>query len=93
MKAGLAQAESCCVYVKPKKMMKHMHGITPCLFDCCTDPVVHLLLLKSSMDKLEPFSLKGGKYLCNECLVPLVSFGNLVSVTRLGDLLDFGQLF
>ena len=38
-------------------------------------------------------ALKGGKYLCNECLVPLVSFGNQVSVTRLGDLLDFGQLF
>ena len=29
MKAVLAQAESCCVYVKPPKIMQHMHGIIP----------------------------------------------------------------
>ena len=28
-KAELAQAESCCVYVKPKKFMRHMYGIIP----------------------------------------------------------------
>ena len=44
--AGLAQAKRCCVYVKPEKVM---HCISPELFDCCADPVVHLLLLKSSM--------------------------------------------
>ena len=49
MKAGSAQAESCCVYVKPEKFMQHMHGKIPKLFDCWADPVPHLLLLKSSM--------------------------------------------
>ena len=51
MKAVLAQAESCCVYVKPRKFIKHMHGIIPCLFDCCVDSVVQLLLLKSSISE------------------------------------------
>ena len=51
MKAVLAQAESCCVYVKPQKIMQHMHDIIPKLFDCWADPVAHLLLLKSSMAK------------------------------------------
>ena len=50
MKAGSAQAESCCVYIKSEKIMQHMHGIIPKLFDCWTDPVVHLPLLKSSTD-------------------------------------------
>ena len=49
MKAGSAQAESCCVYVEPKKFMQHMHGIIPKLFYCWANPVAHLLLLKSSM--------------------------------------------
>ena len=30
--------------------MLHMYGIIPYMFDCWADPVVHLLLLKSSMD-------------------------------------------
>ena len=46
MKAGSAQAESC-VYVEPNFFC--MHGIIPQLFDCWADPVVHLLILKSSM--------------------------------------------
>ena len=49
MKAGSAQAKSCCVCVKPKKIMQQMHGIIPQLFDCWADPVAHLFLLKSSM--------------------------------------------
>ena len=49
IKVGLAQAESCCDYVKLEKIMKHMHDIIPKLFDCWADPVAHLLLLKSSM--------------------------------------------
>ena len=50
MKAGLAQAESFCVYVKSEKFMQHMHGMIPELFNCWADPIAHLLLLKSSMD-------------------------------------------
>ena len=46
MKAGSAQAESCCVYVQPEKFMQHMHDIIPKLFDCWADPVAHLLLQK-----------------------------------------------
>jgi len=53
MKAGFAQAESCCVYVKPEKFMQHMHDITPKLFYCWADLVAHLLLLKSSMVGLD----------------------------------------
>ena len=49
IRAGSAQAESCCVYVKPEKIMQHMRGIIPKLFDCWANPVDHLLLLKSSM--------------------------------------------
>ena len=49
MKAGSAQAENCCVYVKPKKFMQYMNGIIPLLFDCWADPIAHLLPLKSSM--------------------------------------------
>ena len=49
MKAGSAQAKSYCVCVKPPKIMLHMHGIIPQLFDCWANPVAHLLLLKSSM--------------------------------------------
>ena len=44
MKAVLAQAESCCVYVIPQKIMQHMHGIIQKLFDCWANPVAHLLL-------------------------------------------------
>ena len=32
----------------PKKMMQHMHGIIAYMLDCWADPVVHLLLLKST---------------------------------------------
>ena len=49
MKAVLAQAESCCVYVKPKKCMQNIHDIIPYVFYCWANPVVHRLLLKSSM--------------------------------------------
>ena len=49
-KAGSAQAESCCVYVKPEIFLQHIHDILPKLLDCWADPVAHLLLLKSSMD-------------------------------------------
>ena len=49
MKAVSAQVERCCVYVKPQKIMHYMHGIIPWLFDSWANPVVHLLLLKSSM--------------------------------------------
>ena len=37
-------------YVKHQKSIQHMHqGIIPYMFDCWADPVVHLLLPKSSM--------------------------------------------
>ena len=49
MKAALAQAESCCVYVKPQNIMQNMHVIIPQLFHCWADPVVHLFLLKISI--------------------------------------------
>ena len=32
--------------------MQHVHGIIPFMFDCWANPVVHLLLLKSSMASL-----------------------------------------
>ena len=48
MKAVYAQVV-CCVYVKPTKIMQPMHGIILYMFDCWADPVVHLLLLKSSL--------------------------------------------
>ena len=47
MKALSAQAESC--YVKPQKIMQHMHGNIPYMFNCWAYPVVHLLLQQSSM--------------------------------------------
>ena len=49
MKAVLAQIESFCVLSNHKNVIKYTHGIIPHLFDCWADPVVHLLLLKSSM--------------------------------------------
>ena len=49
MKAVLAQMVSCCVHDKLNIIMQHMHGIIPHMFDCWTEPVVHLLLQKSSM--------------------------------------------
>ena len=49
MKAVSTQAVSCCVYVKPPKIMQQMQEIIPCMFDCWVNPVVHLRLLKSSM--------------------------------------------
>ena len=33
----------------PQKIMQHMHGTIPYMFDCWADPVVHLLLVKNSM--------------------------------------------
>ena len=38
-----------CVYVKLPKIILHMLGIIPDMFDCWADTVVHLLLLRSSM--------------------------------------------
>ena len=35
-----------------QKIMQHMNGNIPYRFDCWADPVVHLLLLKSSMCNL-----------------------------------------
>ena len=49
MKAVSAELVSCCVYDKTKKVMEHMYGIIPIMFDYWADPVVHLLLVKSSM--------------------------------------------
>ena len=40
---------NCCVYEKPEKIVQYMHGNISFMFDCWADPVVHLLLLKSSM--------------------------------------------
>ena len=37
-----------CLWPTPKNM-QHIHGIFPFMFDCWADPVVHLLLVKSSM--------------------------------------------
>ena len=54
MKAGSAQVESGCVYVKPKKIMQQMHGLIPQLFDCWADPVAHLLLLKKAERSKQP---------------------------------------
>ena len=51
MKAVWAQVVSWCVYDKPKNYVAH-DGFIPYIFDCWADPVVHLLLLKSSMVKL-----------------------------------------
>ena len=33
-----------------QKIMQHMHGNILYMFDCWADPVVHLILLLSSMD-------------------------------------------
>ena len=51
MKAVLAQAERCYFNVKPPKIMQHIHGIIPFMFDSWTHPVVHLLLRKSSTSR------------------------------------------
>ena len=42
----MAQLVSCCAYDKPRKIMQHIHGN---MLDCWDNPIVHLLLLKSSM--------------------------------------------
>ena len=49
MKAVLAQVVSCCVFDKWKKIIQDMHDNVVYMFDCCADPVVHLLLLKRFM--------------------------------------------
>ena len=49
MKAVSAQVVSSSVFNKPPKIMQHMHGNIPYMFDYWADPVVHLLLGKSSM--------------------------------------------
>ena len=38
--------------LKHPKIMQHLHGIISKLFDCWANPVVHLILLKSSMNQL-----------------------------------------
>ena len=38
MKARLAQAYSCCVYVKPQKIIQRMHAIILYMLDCCSSP-------------------------------------------------------
>ena len=48
MKAVSVQLVRRCVYDKPQKIMQHVDGIIPNMFDCWADPVVHLLLPKSS---------------------------------------------
>ena len=45
-----AKEESCCVYVKPPKIMQH-YSVGRYIFYCWADSIVHLLLLKSSMVK------------------------------------------
>ena len=40
---------SCCGYGIPKTLKQHMQRRIPYMFDHWPDPVVHLLLLKSSM--------------------------------------------
>ena len=45
-KAVSAQVVSCCVF---DKIMQHMNGNIPLMFDCWANPVVHLFLLNSSM--------------------------------------------
>ena len=45
MKAVSAQAVSCCVHVKPPKIMQHIHNIIPYMFGYWAN----LVLLKSSM--------------------------------------------
>ena len=49
MKPVLAQADSCCVLLNPKKLCNTRVAK---LHSCLTDPVAHFLLLKSSMNKL-----------------------------------------
>ena len=41
------------------KNIKHMHSIIPYMFDCWTDPVAHLLLLKSSVVLIRLFVRDG----------------------------------
>ena len=54
MKARSAQAESCCVYVKPKKLCNTvLTKFRSCLTDCWADPAAHLLLLKSPHGQAE----------------------------------------
>ena len=45
---GPSQVVSCCVCDKLKKVM-YLLGITWYMFDYCANPVVHLILLKSSI--------------------------------------------
>ena len=52
MKAVSAQVVSCCVYDKSKQSKQKLHGTFTYLFGCWANPVVHLLLLKSSMATL-----------------------------------------
>ena len=48
MQAAFAHVVSCWVFEKTVKMFSK-HGNIPYMFDCWHDPIVHLLLLKSSM--------------------------------------------
>ena len=56
MKAVLAQAEGCSVYVKNPKNYVDIHGKLKQQFDYWADAVAHLLLLKSSM--VDPITCK-----------------------------------
>ena len=44
-----AQVVSCCGLRTTKKSLQHTHSHIPHMFDHWADPVVHLLLLKSSL--------------------------------------------
>ena len=49
MKAVTAQVVSCCVNVKPPKIIQYIYGHIPYHFDFWADPFVHLIILKISM--------------------------------------------
>ena len=49
IKAVSVQVVSCCVYDNHPKMMHNMHGSISNMFDCLTNLVVYLYLLKNSM--------------------------------------------
>ena len=51
MKAVSAQVISCCVLTNRNNIIQKIHDNIPFIFECWADPVVHLLLLKSSMYK------------------------------------------
>ena len=56
--------------------MQHMHCKIPLLFDCWANPVVHLLLLKSSMARYNDKNLPLGTYQLT-IMLTLTSEGSL----------------